>query len=193
MSSVKRWLSNFAAALSLLLCLLVGGAWIISPWQAVGLSYTRWTNPSVLPFHLTTMELGSEPGRVRLEYSGQTLSDPAHNGNIVVRVRGGFHLWSNTAPVSTGSDLLGPFSFRVHGPASQSLPVGMGLYGWVVQVPFWFLVLICAILPVVWIVRRKTWLRQQRMAKGFCPTCGYDLRATPDRCPECGAIPLPPG
>jgi hypothetical protein len=46
-----------------------------------------------------------------------------------------------------------------------------------------------AVLPAWWLIRHRKLRRESR--KGTCRVCGYDLRATPDRCPECGT-PIPP-
>jgi hypothetical protein len=59
-----------------------------------------------------------------------------------------------------------------------------------VSVPYWFLALLAAAAPLwKWrAVARQRRLQRLRQ-KGICLNCGYDLRASPERCPECGTIP----
>jgi hypothetical protein len=58
------------------------------------------------------------------------------------------------------------------------------------QLSYWELLAFFAVLPAFWVVRYMRDRRKlMRSNRGACPSCDYDLRATPDRCPECGTIP----
>ena len=59
---------------------------------------------------------------------------------------------------------------------------------WEIGIPEWFLLTAPAILPAFWIYRRAK--SRHISPPGLCLKCGYDLRATPNRCPECGTVPL---
>jgi hypothetical protein len=55
------------------------------------------------------------------------------------------------------------------------------------SVPYWLPVAVLSVLPAYCGWRQY---KMNRLAKkGYCARCGYDLRATPDRCPECGMVP----
>jgi hypothetical protein len=59
-------------------------------------------------------------------------------------------------------------------------------YRTVIVLPYWALCLPWAIAPAASLFRLLR--ARRRLAHDRCPTCAYDLRATTDRCPECGTL-----
>jgi hypothetical protein len=49
------------------------------------------------------------------------------------------------------------------------------------RIPLWLPTALLAVGPALWTFRHGG-----KHRTGYCATCGYDLRATPDKCPECG-------
>jgi hypothetical protein len=65
--------------------------------------------------------------------------------------------------------------------------LGASDLGWAVGASYWIIVLAMSIVPAWWWIDRSEQSDlDRRRALGHCRRCGYDLRMSPDTCPECG-------
>ena len=64
-----------------------------------------------------------------------------------------------------------------------AVPYAYRLVGFPLWVPLLPLVMIG---PLLWRRPWKHWREWKRFQRGKCPQCGYDLRESNERCPECG-------
>jgi len=201
---MKRHLFNILAGLSLLLCLATVALWVRSYWttDSVG-RFFRWeTKPAQAGGVAQTrqwqgigVEIESYPSRLMMTLSyGPSITDAS--GRPIAYVP---HVGDNSpsftwthAPVATRvfpwpsvAKWRGVFSRQFFLSSSSGLFTSsyvMNRFG----VFDWLIVLATGILPTIQII---LWLKPKRPGPGFCQQCGYDLRATPDRCPECGTVP----
>jgi hypothetical protein len=194
---IGRYILNTLTLLSLVLCVMTLAAWLRSFWCRDELMNAR---------RLSELSIVSDSGGiawVRREYSPRfpagaaegleyrpiygwmtSLGGVPHghfsrfDANVVDRptrpgVRGTERHWRFIgAGWAQFRDVGSPIVY----PASVSAIV----------LPYWVLFLITG-LPLM--PRVLSWRRAGSWElAGRCTKCGYDLRATPERCPECGAV-----
>ena len=175
---MRRRLLNVLTALSLLLCVAVVALWVRSyrladsvEWRdSRGWRSVRSARGYVVVGLLVADWSGSREHFHAPRYQRDGASPPYN-----------WLLEMNGSPGDTLAD-WGRWGFEWH----ERRNAGRGTLNAVAVVPFWSLALATAAPPAAWALAR--WRSRARYRRGLCAVCGYDVRATPDRCPECGTI-----
>jgi hypothetical protein len=196
MKRLRQIIFNSVTVLSLLLCLGTVGLWVRSYSVLDDVKYE--TSPCTPPQHLWAAF--ASDGRIHLFWN-----DFNSPGLLVYRRNGlngemellpaQFGWTSEHTPIANhtqwslwpsrnewGELIVLGFRFECIRASKATLRN--------VTVPFYSIAIATGLLPSArWMRRRR---REGRRLKGRCSTCGYDLCATPTRCPECGKAPGKP-
>jgi hypothetical protein len=178
------------SALSLLLCVATA-ALAVGSWRESLLGHWYWLRPGAGFVTQHQVSVIAREGRLGLLYSGTRVAKenvgyltPMPAGLSVSR-GGTVSFFGNPASYGDWSWRGYGYKWRMLTPQQwDSVRLERSAF---VIVPSWVVVALTA-MPVL--IRGYTHARHRRamrrLATNLCPTCGYDLRASSERCPECG-------
>jgi hypothetical protein len=180
--SFFNWTARLLTIMSLIAALSTAVAWIHSYTAQDVLWIVGWQHQHTDDGDMRRLiaETRSANGRIRIHIPPSGTAEVAAS---LCDDSKPYRLASAPPRPGNWSPLSSAFMFIHEG---VNLPRSDPPLRWWIGVPHWALFVVFMIMPVVWTAQRIGAAKRHRAARGLCVRCGYDLRATPDRCPECG-------
>lgn len=193
---MKRRLLTFGSVISVLLCAGTAGLWVRSAyrvdlaWGSVGRLFCdvesssgtisvqvvngyRWREPP----HFFSFPVGAdERAHVDLPLMAITMGEFKRWRKF--GLSGDYGLIR--AELNANGTVKRSWEQPLSGESSERMR-----YWNVEDIPHWTLCLLTLLLPLTWLF---SLVRDRRRAPHVCKIWGYDLRASPERCPECGTV-----
>jgi hypothetical protein len=192
MKRVRLWLFNLVAGMSLGCVLLTLVFWFRGASRIDRISYTCVTHDEVAPLRFDVFVFQSDGATISVWREFRKVFNTAQAAKMAaLNTDLPRWNWEVTPHASSGLLRLRPIGFLrdVERPVrGENQTIGRSL----IFAADWMLALVFSLPPGMWIILAKQRrVRQRRASNGLCVKCGYDLRASPDRCPECGMM-VPP-
>ena len=187
---MTRHLRNLGLALSLLVCAASAALWVrglavSDRWDYGNLRYHDGMRDGTL-WTITTGRGGVGVGRSRVTRKALP-EGPRHPAPFWRTGKPVYPRWQPVGGVLVNHQAAGFQYYRSHATGSGRTSGLVLLDEQGIVLPLGCLILIGAILPTLRAVRvARHWRRCRPAAAGRCRVCGYDLRASPLQCPECG-------
>ena len=180
---MKRRLINFLTLLSLLLCVATVALCVRSYVATDHVTYARYRvrDDGATSYRRIDARTGRGSAVIFFRWSGNPVR-PNYPPDVV----GWRH--ATAPPEKASAPHVQRWGFGCHwyrGPVPAA-----GLWYWEgnVAFPLYVPAALLVVPALIWQLARVR--RTRRAAAGrLCAACGYDLRATPERCPECGTVP----
>jgi hypothetical protein len=187
---MRRKIFNLVAVSCLAICLATAVLWLRSYAAADAVGYARRYGAGEVSFvngrlHIWRWATTDPSLAGKTWWPGWRYSAPAPTNSWAYRIPG--HI------VTSSFSFAGMNYLRHSFPPGGAPPAAAGDTVWYFHAPAWMIQLATAALPAWWVYRRRRERVARARALGLCPACGYDLRASPGRCPECGAAAAPAG